>query len=86
MNNSKYALTLEAQRPAPRPEKSDDLPMSVSEIADRLGWSRRKVEKLRDAGLIPSHRIGNSYPYYYLAEVKEALRNNGATATTSAAD
>ena len=78
-----YAIAIEAQRPpvAQETTRDDDLPLSVSELSLILGWGRSKIEKLRKAGVIPFHQIGTSYPYYYLAEVKEALKNASAGST-----
>ena len=81
-NSNAYAFALEAQRPPQSPEtganRDDDPPLSMQELSDALGWSRRKLEKLRAGGFLPYHRLGSSRPYYYLSEVKTALKNNGA--------
>lgn len=78
-NDYMYALPIEPTQPvkpaAVAQSTDDDLPLSVSQLSAILGWSRTKIEKLRKAGVIPYRKVANSYPYYYLSEVKEALRN-----------
>ena len=87
-NPNAYAIAIEAQRPpvAPETTRDDDLPLSVSELSAILGWSRSKIEKLRKEGVIPYRKVANSYPYYYLSEVKEALRNAASRSTDSTSD
>lgn len=77
---NKYAgVKLEAL-PPPKPKKEEveinRRPLSVSELAAYVGWTRSKIDRYVKAGLIPFHKIGNSYPFYYLDEVLDALKNN----------
>lgn len=90
---SKYAFGLQAQAPPTRPTLDNSRrPLNVSELAALIGWTRSKIDRYVKAGLIPCHRLANSYPFYYLDEVLAALdapKTDDATTTetqTSAAD
>jgi excisionase family DNA binding protein len=50
--------------------------LSVNELADALGVSRRTVYRLVDTGEIPGYRVANVWRFD-LGEVKAALRQPG---------
>lgn len=80
--DGKYAFPIEAL-PPPKP-KTDEIelsrrPLSVTELSKLLGWSRSKIEKFRNMGVIPFHQIGSSYPFYYIDEVLDALKNSATS-------
>ena len=72
-----YAFSLEAL-PPPKPQTLDDTrrPLSVTELAELIGWKRSKIDRYRKLGFIPYHQLGTSYKFYYLTEVLEALKNS----------
>lgn len=91
ISKSRYAFALKAQEPPTRPTLDDSRrPLSVTELADLIGWTRSKIDRYVKAGLIPAHKLAKSYKFYYLDEVLAALKtpNNfdATTATPSAAD
>lgn len=89
MPKSKYAFALKAQEPPTRPTLDDSKrPLSVTELADLIGWTRSKIDRYVKAGLIPAHKLAKSYKFYYLDEVLAALNAPNATTErqTSAAD
>ncbi len=92
--SSKFAFALKAQAPPERPTLDNShRPLNVSELAALIGWTRSKIDRYVKLGLIPCHRLANSYPFYYLDEVLAALdapktddATTETTATTSAND
>ncbi len=87
INPNMYALSIEAQRPT-TPEVTDNganirRPLTVSELSQLIGWSRSKIERYRKLGLVPYHRFGVSYPFYYLDEVLEAIEKKTLVSATN---
>ena len=84
ISTNKYALTLEAQKPALAPSlDASRRPLSKHEIASLLGKTPAWIARYAKAGKIPSHQIGKSYKFYYLNEVLAALEAPAQTTSTT---
>lgn len=83
-SSNKYAIALEAQKPALAPSlDASRRPLSKSEIASLLGKSVSWVALHTKQGQIPAHQIGKSFKFYYLNEVLEALGAPAQTISTT---
>lgn len=82
-SSNKYAIALEAQKPALAPSlDASRRPLSKHEVASLIGKSVTWVAFHTKQGHIPSHQIGKSFKFYYLNEVLEALEAPAQTIST----